>query len=116
MPRITLEDFNDSVDKKFEDVEFDVAGGKVARFVQPLRLSTEKQEKFTALADRFYEHDFKSDEEIISSMLELFELMARAKSDFSAIKKHLDGDPARMLVAVELLLEAYGGLTGVGEA
>ena len=117
MPRITLDDFNDSVDKRFEDVEFDVAGGKVARFVQPLRLaSEEKKQKLEDLAVRFAAHDFKDDDEILNACLEMFETMARAKSDFANMKKHLNNDPARMLVAVELLLDAYGGLEGVGEA
>lgn len=116
MPRISLDDFNGAVDAKFEDVEFDVTGNKVARFIQPLRLTEDKREKLGELATKFQANDFGSEEELRSSVLDLFELTARAKSDFTSMKRHLGDDTAKCMVAAELLIVAYGGLMGVGEA
>jgi hypothetical protein len=116
MPRITLDDFNQAVDTKFEDLEFDVSGGKVARFVQPLRLSPEKRDAFDALAGRFSENKFNDEDDLNKACLDLLEVTARSKTDFTNMKKHLGGDTSRILVAVELLIQAYGGWLGVGEA
>lgn len=116
MPSISLDDFNGAVDAKFEDVVFDVTGNKVARFVQPLRLPEASREEVGELAPRFVANDFESEEELRITCLRFMEVCAKTKTDFNNMKRHLADDTARTIVAVELLLEAYGGLMGMGEA
>lgn len=116
MSRITLDDFNGAVDARFEDVEFDVTGDKVARFVQPLRMTQERRDKISGVADTFVTQKYESEEELAGLLLKFLKIAAKTKADYAAMRDHLGGDLARTLVACELLLEAYGGLSGMGEA
>lgn len=116
MPRISLDDFNSAVDSRFEDVEFDVAGDKVSKFVQPLRLTDGKRDELGEKFGRFQANDFESEEDMRGHILSIFELCAKTKADYTAFKKHLGADTAKHIVAAELLLTAFGGLMGVGEA
>lgn len=116
MPRISLDDFNSAVDERFEDVEFDVAGDKVSKFVQPLRLSEEKRSQLGEKFEKLQANSFEDEEDMRKHIMSIFELCAKNKADYTAFKKHLGADTAKHIVAAELLLTAFGGLMGVGEA
>lgn len=116
MPSITLEDFNEAVDVRFEDTAFTVAPDKVARFKHPLRLTQAKRESINTIANRFVANDFESEKELRDACIKLFEDAAKTKADHTAMKKFIGEDTSRAVVAAELLIEAWGGLAGVGEA
>lgn len=106
MPSITLAELNESAENKYEDIVFELPGGKLARFLPVLRLSSEKRDAIKALGD------WEDVDSYMDTCQKFLEICARTKADFAALKKALGNEPAKWDVAFEYA----AGIGGLGEA
>lgn len=94
MPKIQLSDFQESIDKKYEDFEIHLSETEVVTFSPALRLSKAKRRALASVLDVEARAKIDNDDDIFDLYRDAFRVSEKKAGDFNKLSKAIGDDPA----------------------
>lgn len=95
MPKIQLNDFQQAVNKKFEDFEiFDAEDNVIAAFIPALRLPKDKRRALAAALDVPARAELDNGDDLFDVYRDALRLSERKAGDFDRLDAAIGDDPA----------------------